>query len=304
MSTASISTSTSTSTSASTYKPEIGLRFSVMTADGKRESLLVDASSALIGSGSHCEVRLPPTEAAHEHVELMVMNGVVHLAARQAPPLLDGVPIVSGPWPRGTTLSVGSTMLMVDVVDLTPSRRTRSPFWALAPVPVLAAVATIVATRSAPAADAVIPPAPTLLDPIVMTCPSPPGPTLGSFATERARVGLAKRERSPFSPADGVEAVGILETSAACYRVARMFNEERDMTSIARALRAKLEEEYHVRRVRVEHAYKVGDPFGAKRELQVLMPMMAHRRGVYVDWLGSVDRHATAAIDSRSHRKL
>lgn len=292
-------------TTSSTYKPEIGLRFSVLNGTtGKRETLLVDAGSALIGTGAHCEVRLPPTEAAHEHVEVVAMNGLVHLVARQAPPLLDGAPIVSGPWPPGATLTVGATMLTVELVDLTPARRTRSPFWALAPVPLLAAFATIVATRSAPAADAMIPPAPTLLDPIVMTCPSPPSPTLPSFAAERARVGLAKRERSPFSPADGVEAVGILETAAACYKSARMFNEEREMTNVARGLRARLEEEYHVRRVRVEHAYKVGDPFGAKRELVVLLPMMTHRRGVYVDWLSSVDRHATAAIDQRSTRKL
>ena len=286
-------------------KHDVGLEFHVQLPTGRVETLLVDAPSALIGTAAHCEVRLPAGEAAQEHVEVVAMgDGTVHVSAREAPPQIDGVPIVSGPWPAGRTLVVGRPAIMVKLVDLTPQRRQRSPFWALAPVPVLAAVAIIVATRSAPAADAIVPPAPPLLAPVITTCPNATSATLPAFAAERARIGLAKRERSPFSPADGIEATAVLETAAACYRAANMTPEEKEIAAIAANLRAKLDEEYHVRRVRVEHAFKVGDPFGAKRELAVLLPMTAHRRGPYIDWLASVDRYATAAIDQRSTRRL
>lgn len=287
-------------------QPEVGLEFHVRSPSGKVEALIVDANCAILGTATHCEVRLPPGEAAHEHVEVVAMAGVIHLVTRsgQAPPLLDGVPFVSGPYRPGATLSIGNTAILIQIVDLTPAHRARSPFWALAPVPLLAAVAVFVATRSAPAAEAPIPPAPALLDAAVATCPNAVSPTLPAYAAERARIGLAKRERSPFAPADGIEAVTLLETAAACYRLVAMPEAEHEASAAALGLRARLEEEYHVRRVRVEHAFKVGDPLGAKRELAVLIPMTAHRRGAYIDWLGSVDRYATASLEQRSTRRL
>ncbi len=302
-----LSSASSHATPTTAARPEIGLQFTVRLPNGKIETLLVDATSALIGSGAHCEVRLPAADAAHEHVEVIASHDGVFFAARgdAAPPLLGEDVVVSGLWLVGTTLTITRChVTLVGVVDLTPSRRTRSPFWALTPVPVLAAVVTIMAARSAPAAEAVVPPAPPLLDAVVAACPNPPSPTLAAFAAERARVGLAKRERGPFSPSDSVEAVAILETAASCYQVAGQPEASRETALVAAALRAKLEEEYHVRRVRIEHAFRVGDPFGAKRELSVLLPMLSHRRGAYIDWLGSVDRYATSAIDQRSTRRL
>jgi hypothetical protein len=282
---------------------EVGLRFHLRHPSGQVEVLLVDSPSVLIGSAAHCEVRL--ADAAHEHIEVVAVNGVAYLETRAgaAPPLVDGVPFVAGPW-QGQQLDLGPSSLFVEVVDLAPKRAQRSPFWVLAPVPLLAGLAVFAATRSAPAAEAVVPPAPALLDPAVTTCPAPAGPTLPAFAAEKARIGYAKRERSPFSPADGVEAVGLLETAAACYHVANLSNDEREVTWAARSLRGRLDEEYHVRRVRIEHAFKVGDPFAAKRELSFLVPLIAHRRGPYVDWLGSVDRYANQALDERSTRRL
>lgn len=285
---------------------EVGFRFQVTSASGGVETLSVDAASALIGTAAHCEVRLSTDDASHEHIEVFAERGAVCFTTRsgEAPPLLDGVPVAAGHWPPGCPLTLGGTTLTVEVVDLAPARRTRSPFWMLAVVPLAGGVAAFLATRSAPASETEIPPAPALLDPPAGVCPSPPSPTLAAFAAERARIGYAKRERSAFYPADGVEAVAHLETAAACFRAAAKPDAEREAWSAASTLRARLDEEYHVRRVRVEHAFRVGDPFGAKRELTVLVPLMAHRRGAYVDWLASVDRYATAAVDARSSRRL
>jgi hypothetical protein len=287
-------------------QPEVGLRFHVRGPTGVVEVLLVDANCALIGTAAHCEVRLPAGHGAPEHVEVIAMSGVVHFVTRPGHglPLLNGAPCAAGPYPPGATLEIGNVAIIIEIVDLTPAHRTRSPFWAFAPVPVLAAVVLLVATRSSPAAEAVIPRAPALLDAPVTTCPNAVSPTLPAYAAERARIGLAKRERSPFAPADGIEAVALLETAAACYRIVAMPEAERDASTAAASLRGRLEEEYHVRRVRVEHAFKVADPAGAKRELAVLIPMTAHRRGAYADWLASVDRYATLSLEQRSTRRL
>jgi hypothetical protein len=200
-------------------------------------------------------------------------------------------------------LAIGDIEIVVEAIDLRPNLRTRSPFWALLPIPAIA-LAVLAFTRSSTAAEAQIPPAPELFDAPVSTCPLPPSPMLGAYAAERARIGNAKRERSPFSRGDGIEAVTLLEVAAACHHAAGQADAEREARSTAQALRSKLEEEYRVRRVRVEHAVRVGDVHGAKRELAVLVPLTAHRHGPYVDWLASMDRYATATIDQRAGRRL
>ena len=64
-------------------------------------------------------------------------------------------------------------------------------------------------------------------------------------------------------------------------------------------LRLKLEEDYRLRRVRLEHAYRLHDATAMKRELVVLIPMTSQHRGPYRDWLAALDRAATAEIDQK-----
>jgi hypothetical protein len=284
---------------------EVGLKFHVRWPTGRVEVLLVDAPSALIGTAAHCEVRLPTEGGAHEHVEVLATNGAVHLSTRSesAPALLDGHPFVAGPWPPGSVLTIGETQMSVETVDLRPNVKRRSPFLALLPIPPVV-VAALVFAQSGAAAEAQIPAAPALFDAPIASCPNPPSPTLAAYAAERARIGYAKRERNPFSRPDGIEAVSLLETAAVCYRVAGRQDEARETSAAAQGLRTKLEEDYRVRRVRLEHAINVKDPIAAKRELNVLIPMTAHRRGAYIDWLASTDRFATAAAEQRTSRRL
>lgn len=283
---------------------DVGLKFHVRWPSGKVDSLLVDASSALIGTAGHCEVRLPMGVGSHEHVEVFVTDGAVHLTTRgdAAPPLLDGAPFVSGLWPRGTVLTIGNIAMTVEPVDLRGNVKRRSPFWALAPVPVIAVAALL--ARSSTAAETKIPPAPALFNAPITTCPNPNSPTLPAFAAERARIGYAMRERSPFSRGDGIDAVGLLETAAACYRTANLPAEEQDTRAAATDLRNKLDEEYRTRRVRLEHSSRVNDPYTAKRELKILRPLMARHEGPYADWLAAMDRWATTEIATREGKKL
>lgn len=283
---------------------DVGLKFHVRWPSGKVDSLLVDASSALIGTAGHCEVRLPMGVGSHEHVEIFVTDGAVHLTTRAdaAPPLLDGAPFASGVWPRGSVLSIGNISMTVEPVDLRGNVKRRSPFWALLPVPLIAA--TVLFARSSTVAENKPPPAPPLFDDPIATCPNPNSPTLPTYAAERARIGYAMRERSPFSRNDGIEAVKHFETAAACFRTANLPDEARETLGAAQALRHKLDEEYHTRRIRLEHAAKVNDPITARRELMSLRPLTAHREGKYADWLAAMDRWAATEIAEREGKKL
>jgi hypothetical protein len=283
-----------------------GLQFRLRYPDGRTEQLVVDADRALIGSAAHCEVRLPPELAAPEAVEVFSSAGVVHMAARpaQAPPLLDGVPVTSGPWAPGQVLTLGGMALTVGVVDLGQKRRGGSPFWLLAPVPVIAVIAGVVYAGTVGPGEPPVPAAPSLFDAPIAACPQPAGEQLVPFAAEKLRLALSKRERGPFSSVDAVAAVPLFEMAAACFRVAGDTDDEHEASVSAANLRKKLEDEYSVRRVRLEHFFRIGDPFGCKREIAGLLPMIASRAGPYVEWLGYVDRYADLEIKQRDTTKL
>jgi hypothetical protein len=281
-----------------------GLRFHVRYGDGRDEHLVVDAERALIGSAAHCEVRLPTESAAPEHVEVFASEGRVHLTARanERPPVLDGAPCTTGPWLPRRVLTIGAATLTVELVELGQRSKTRSPFWLLAPVPVIVLVATVLVARTGVETPPPVPEAPSLFDARPATCPATAGDQVRALAGEKLRLGTAKRERSPFSVRDGVDAAPLFESAAACYHVANLPENERAATAAAAALRQKLEDEYRVRRVRLEHAYRLNDPVAAKRELNVLIPMTSHRPGPFLEWMKWLDRSASVEIDRRANK--
>jgi hypothetical protein len=282
------------------------LRFRIEHPGGRIEELVVDAERALLGSAAHCEVRLAPESAGPEHVEVLASQGHLYISPRinERTPLINGVPCAEGIWPPGSVLTVGTTKVTAGIVDLSDRRRQRSPFWLLLPVPVVALIAVIFLSPPAPRAEAFIPEAVPLFDPPISTCPVPPREEVRAFANERLRLALARRERGPFLRTEAVDAVPLFEVAAACFRTAGLTKEAAEADQAAKTLRRKLEEEYHLRRVRLEHAFRTADPFGSRRELLVLVPMTARRKGPYVEWLASVDRYAKLEVEQRSQTTL
>lgn len=283
-------------------EPQRGFRFRVKHPDGRSEQLLVDAERALVGNAAHCEVRLPSETAAHEHVEVFAHEGAVHFVAKRepgiAPPVLSGVPALEARWPPGAILRVGDVELEVELVSL-GMPKAKPPIWALLvaiPLVVLTAVGIAVA-RPRDKGLPPIPEAPAILAPNDARCPDLSAEQRVVLATEKHRIALAKRERSPFAPQEAFEAIALFELSAACFRAAERPELAAEPEAAARMLRERTEEEYRLRRLRVEHAYRTHQLVTLKRELAVLIPMTAHRRGPYTEWLSFLDRAATAEID-------
>jgi hypothetical protein len=288
-----------------TMDPQVGFRFRLLHPDGRQEAMVVDAERALIGSAAHCEVRLPREVAAHEHLEVYASERVIQFAARvrdpAAFPLLNGTRLSEGQWVPGAVLAVGNVRITVEIIDMAmPS--ARPPVWALSALIPLAmlTVGALAYARGPKTREAPIPEAPTLLpDKGSAVCPQVQNEQRLGLAMERERIALAKRERSPFAAEDGIEAVSYFETAAACYRASGQPREATQADQNAAALRVKLEEEYRLRRVRLEHAYRLHDPAAVKREVAILIPMTAHRRGPYTEWLAALGRAATAELDQR-----
>ena len=284
--------------------PQLGFRFRLVHADGRQEQMLVDAERALIGSASHCEVRLPPETAVHEHVEVFAHEGAVHFATRPHAlldlPALDGVATAEGRWQAGSALRIGDVQMYVELVSLGMTK-AKPPIWALL-VAIPAIAITAVGVALARPVDRGLPPipeAPALVSEKSAKCPDLAPEQRPVLAAEKLRVALAKRERSPFAPQDGFDAITLFELSAACYRAAGKPEQATEPDGNAHLLRVKLDEDYRLRRVRLEHAYRTHQTGAMKRELAVLIPMTSHRRGPYTEWLGALDRAATMELEQR-----
>lgn len=107
-----------------------------------------------------------------------------------------------------------------------------------------------------------------------------------------------KRERAPFHPKDGVASVGLYEAAETCFRKAGKLADADRMRDTLAALRLTLEDEFHVRHVRLERFLQREKHDHAQREVQVLLTFVAHQDGEYVQWLGAVQRELNARFAS------
>ncbi|MCS6901408.1 MAG: hypothetical protein RMJ98_17300, partial [Myxococcales bacterium] len=101
------------------------LKFYVRYPDGRQEEYPIDADRALIGSGAHCEIRLPPEAAQVEHVSVQTTATGVYAQtlAFDPPPLVGGVPFTQGTLMPNTPLVLGGIEILVSAVDLSPQTR-------------------------------------------------------------------------------------------------------------------------------------------------------------------------------------
>ena len=111
-------------------------------------------------------------------------------------------------------------------------------------------------------------------------------------AEERARAsesaGLAKRERYPFDPAEGPEALTLLREAAACFRSAGRIQDAARAEDAAREWGGRLQDEYAALRARLTLALdrkRSAEALGAAKELELLLGRIGDHP--YRDWLAA-----------------
>ena len=105
-------------------------------------------------------------------------------------------------------------------------------------------------------------------------CPSK-NPRYGAQEAEASA--LAKSERSVFDKQDGVSAVKLFAEAAACYRSAGERSKAQAADNHAAALRASLNQEYQLLRLRLSHATSSGDTSRAQSQVRGLLALLRHR---------------------------
>jgi hypothetical protein len=105
-------------------------------------------------------------------------------------------------------------------------------------------------------------------------------------AIETEREALAKQQRLPFDPRDGVEAMDILSKSEACYRVAGRIDEASRIQRAAEKWSEFMNSEYSTTRLRLKFDLEHDRYADAIKRIDELRALLAPRgTGEYTQWL-------------------
>ncbi|AKT36520.1 FHA domain-containing protein [Chondromyces crocatus] len=277
-----------------------GLSFRVQLPDGGPQQLLVDSDRVLIGSGAHCEIRLPGDTAASEHVLITFLGGNVYAQARslQPPPLLNGAPFTEAPLQQNALLQIGQSEITVSIVEIADQigvtkkqSEPVSPFtYVLAVLLIPLALFVLLDDPKDDVMDARPDKTPPLWEEAGSACPQTEKDQALGMAQNRRIVAQGKRERSPFDVRDGVAAVSLFQQAAACYRTSGEAGAAAEMQTAADKLRKQLDEDYRAHQMRLVHSLDVKDLRTAQREVKVLLAMLQGKNDPYVVWLSNMDR--------------
>ncbi|WP_394847227.1 hypothetical protein LZC95_07135 [Pendulispora brunnea] len=280
------------------------LRFQIRQPSGQIDQIFIESERVLIGSGAHCEIRLPLDQAAVEHclVQVGPAGVFVQALAFQPPPTVNGIPFTQGPLPADAVLGVGQFQINVTRAEGVtnvggiPGQATAKKKKGTGPIAIVAILALLgggymffFMDEAADTDNAQHKP-PELWGAPLVQCTQPQRDRAAAFALERYGVANSLRERRPFHVQDGIAAVPIYEISAACYKVAGDDASAAEALQAAKTLRQDITDDYRTHRVRLEHALQVEDLQTARKEVKTLLQFTEGKPGEYVTWLSNLDR--------------
>jgi hypothetical protein len=286
------------------------LRFQTRYPTGQVEQITIDADRVVIGSGAHCDIRLPLDQARAEHV--LVEAGPAALFARalnfEPPPTIDGIPFTQAPLPPGALLGISGTQSYVEALDVSgqalagAEKKGTSKVSLLAMLFIIGGALFFLFDDPEPADELTpVKEAPELWGEPVTVCPYK-GPQALAYAGEQMAIADSKRERRPFYVKDGVEAVPLYERAAACFREGGDAPSAKLATDSALFMRRDVADEFRAHRVRLDRALATKDHVTAQKEVRVLLQLVEGKQHEWVTWLQNLDRRLKLKVGSAKGR--
>jgi hypothetical protein len=298
----------------------------IIHPNGRREEITVDSDSATIGSGAHCEVRLPPEQAALEHLFIQARQGAIFAEARtlSPPPTMNGLPFTHGRLLPESVVVVGQIGLSMSLLQISDeveigkrSTRKRNPrTYVLGAVGIPLGLFYLANEYQTTDSHVAMPVGvPELWAPAETNCPQQAKEPGLAFALDQRARADAKRERSPFAPEDGVAAVPFYERAAACFKTAGRPDDEREAGADAAVLRRKLTDDFRLNRLRLERALATEDWDTARHQIRILEAFLGRHgdaagaggklsaaaetiRTAFHNWLSNLDRRIALKAES------
>jgi hypothetical protein len=271
---------------------------------GRRlEHFELEAGNLRVGSAAHCDVRLGPDEAAGEQLLLAPHARGIQVRALVSEPAtyLDGQLLSEAVVDSAATLEIGSVTL---TLQLLAKRQPRDEHAAL--LKTARQVGLLLAVGVAYYAVLHEPPVQSAFHSSVKPpelfalgqgqCRYRDPEAARVFAQEQRATADGKRERSPFSKRDGVLAVPLYDSAAACFRAAGDRQSAHDVAKAAQRLAAELQEELHAHQVLLEWFLGRARYLAAAQEVLLLRELVAGREDRYTHWLSAVARELRSSV--------
>lgn len=285
------------------------LQFHLRYPDGRVENLNIEAERAVVGSGAHCEIRLPLEAARVEHVAITLSSSgpFAEALSFDPPPTVNGVQFTQGPLLPDSALVLGGIEITCQVAGLTQQSQVikkadqkASPLTMILLL-IMLPLAAFVLLYDDDSSGVAAPPnkVPELFDPPITACKAGGAEAL-TMALDRFSLAETKRERSPFDVRDGITAVPLYELASVCFKSSGHGNASDDASNNAKQLRTRLSEEYKTHVTWLEHCIKIQDWRSAQREIALLLAFTEGKKGEYVSWLSNLDRQLRVKYGQRS----
>lgn len=277
-----------------------GLKFRIQHPDGRVVDVSIEGDRALIGSGGHCDIRLPLDQAAVENV--VIQSGPVGLVAEarsfQPAPTVNDYPFTRTQVMPDSVLGVGQTRIWVtaaelgETADVVKKKQEKSNPLIYVVAAVFFPVALYMLFTDNGAANQQVKPvkATPLWSENAPRCKQSSPKQALALARDHAVLADAKNERRPFHVQDGVKAVSLYEEAAACFRVANEPKAAAAYGKLAGKLKKEISNDYRTHRVRLEHAISIEDWPTVQEEVRVLLAFTDGQQNAYVTWLSNLDR--------------
>lgn len=270
------------------------IKFEICRCSENCEPILVEGDRALIGSASHCDVRLPIDQAAPEQAWIIAEGITLRIEAKVSEPQtrVDGTPCCSRVIDSGSVISINATRLVVTLMTADSQRTTadgaRGRVTLLLRLLGLAACLAVgVVLLQDKGAGAPVEPnqPPSLFTDAPPTCPHENQQEALAYAAEEVELANGKRERMPFVAQEGVAAAALYRVAAACFVQVGASERSREAIEAAQTIEHELTDDFRARSLRLSRMLGTGDYELAQRDIGVMLALVKDSHGPTLDWL-------------------
>jgi|GEM_PF-7058295 len=265
--------------------------FSLTHVGGKQEQTSSNAARMVIGSGAHCDVKLPTDQAAFEHVIIELVNNEFIARSTGASPhaTLNGVVLQRSVLHSNSVLEISGNRVQVEIRQSTDnseaSGRTLGGWLKVGALGGIVVAFAALMQRPAPNDFDSPPPPPELFASRAAACPRTDPREALAVGEDLRAIADGARERSPFAAREARRAIENYETAAACYRTAQHADEAAELLRSASKLREDVVADFRSRRVRLERLLRYQDDALAIRDIEVLEALTEGTSSPYTIWL-------------------
>lgn len=278
----------------------------VVKQPGKNDELIqIHASKVTVGSGAHCDIRLPLEAASWEQfVVTQEGDGIVGRAiSKDRPTVFDDSREREVALAEGSIVTVDTIQIVlqsVSVADDAARKRKPTPMRKLALVMSIGIVfAGLFVLKTATARNAVAqPPVPSPLRAPITECFE--RDDAHALAEQKLELARSKRQRFQFYAHDGVDAVALFETAAACMTASGDKAGADQATKQAAEMRRIIEDDFRASRVRLDRALVREDARTALAQVKFERELLYGREDCedYIAWLAVLQSKLEAMISS------